>query len=334
MADHKEDDAVMRVDIKVGLAPMAGFTDSPFRRMCAEQGADYAVSEMISAVALTNGDKKTAALAEIGEGEAPCALLLFGHDPGRVAEATAILAEGRFGKPCAIEINMGCPVKKIVTSGDGSALMRSPELAEKIVERAAREAHAASLLLWVKIRAGWSANSVNAPSFAQALVSKGADRITVHGRTREQMYAPSSRNDVIRAVKEAVGDGAEVFGNGDITCGGDAVSMIDETGCDGVLVGRAALGDPWIFKEIKAALSGGTFEPPSVEDRVGAAIRLLCEICSSYGEETGVCAARGRAAHFIKGIRGSAAVRGRLNRAATRAEFESILKELLQGDIT
>ncbi len=314
----------------IGLAPMAGFTDSPFRVMCSKHGADFTVSEMISSVALTKNDKKTYDLSRIADGEAPCALQLFGHDPGCVAEAASILAEGKNGSPCAVEINMGCPVKKIVSGGDGSALMRDPALAARIARRAADSVHAAGLPLWVKIRAGWSRDEINAPALARALVDAGADRITVHGRTRDQMYAPSSDNGVIRAVAEAVGDDAEVFGNGDVTDGESAKRMLSETGCDGILVGRAALGDPWIFGEIKTVLAGGEPVPPTVGERIGAATELLRAICSLYGEEVGVREARGRAAHFIKGIRGSASVRDRLNRATGREEFEEILNSIVR----
>lgn len=327
MGAAPENDAVVKGVIKVGLAPMAGFTDMPFRLLCGECGADFAVSEMISATALVRSDKKTADLAAIDPNEGPCALQIFGHDPDTVAEAAAMLA-GR--GPLAIEINMGCPVKKIVSSGDGSALMRDPDLAGRIVEKTARAAHAADLPLWVKIRAGWKRGEITAPSFAETLVGAGADRITVHGRTRDQMYAPSSDDGVIRAVKEAVGGRAEVFGNGDITDPDRALEMIRGTGCNGILVGRAALGDPWVFGRIKAALSGKDIPPlPTKEERVTAAIRLLRAVCDLYGEERGVRESRGRAARFIRGIRGSAAVRDRLNHAETADEFEAILSQLI-----
>ncbi len=327
MAASAKDGSVVSGAMKVGLAPMAGFTDMPFRLLCSECGADYTVSEMISAAALTRNDEKTAALAATDPREAPCALQIFGHDPAAVAESAAILAARG---PLAIEINMGCPVKKIVSSGDGSALMRDPDLAGKITEAASRAAHAAGLPLWVKIWAGWKKGEVTAPAFADALVSAGADRITVHGRTRDQMYAPSSDNGVIRAVKEKIGDRAEIFGNGDITGPESAIAMIGQTGCDGLLVGRAALGDPWVFGRIKAALAGKDIPPlPTKEERVSAAIRLLGDVCALYGEERGVRESRGRAARFIKGIKGSAAVRDRLNRAGTEAEFKEILSNLI-----
>lgn len=327
MAAAQKNDPVVSGGIKVGLAPMAGFTDMPFRLLCSGCGADFTVSEMISAAALTRGNGKTLELAATDPREAPCALQIFGHDPDVMAEAAASLAAGG---PLAIEINMGCPVKKIVSSGDGSALMKDPDLAGRITEAASRAVHAAGLPLWVKIRAGWKKGEITAPSFADVLAGAGADRITVHGRTRDQMYAPSSDNGVIRAVKEKVGSRAEVFGNGDIDGPESAVRMIRETGCDGLLVGRAALGDPWIFGRIKAAFAGGEVPPlPTKEERVGAATELLSAVCELYGEERGVRESRGRAARFIKGIKGSASVRDRLNHAETESEFREILSHLL-----
>ena len=327
----------VKKEIPVGLAPMAGFTDSIFRLMCAEGGADFCVTEMVSAAALCYRDEKTPALAARRRGEAPCAVQVFGHDPAQTAAAAEIVldeicpADGMGTPPAAVEINMGCPVKKIVKSGDGSALMREPVLAAKIVRAVRDVTEARGVPLWVKIRAGWDKNSVNAPEFAAALAAAGAARITVHGRTRDQMYAPSSDNGVIRRVREALDPSVEVFGNGDVTSGADALRMIGETGCDGVLVGRAALGDPWIFDEIKDVLRGGDGEKfrPAKEDRVNAAKRLLRELCAEKGEGVGVREARARVGHLIRGIRGSAAARWAVNRAGTAAEFEKILTELL-----
>ena len=327
----------LKKEIPVGLAPMAGFTDKIFRLMCAEGGADFCVTEMVSAAALCYRDGKTPALAERRRGEAPCAVQIFGHDPAQMAEAAEIVldeicpSDGVGTPPAAIEINMGCPVKKIVKGGDGSALMREPVLASKIVRAVSDVTAARGVPLWVKIRAGWDKNFVNAPEFAAALADAGAARITVHGRTRDQMYAPSSDNGVIRRVRKALDPYVEVFGNGDVTSGEDAARMIKETGCDGVLVGRAALGDPWIFGEIKDFLSGGDCEVrrPTKEDRIGLALRLLHELCEEKGEGVGVRESRARVGHLIRGIRGSAAARWAVNRAVTEEEFEIILTDLL-----
>ena len=219
-------------------------------------------------------------------------------------------------------------MKKIVTSGDGSALMKSPEVAEAVVRAVHKITERYSVPLWVKIRAGWNSGSINAPEFAKMLVYCGTSLITVHGRTREQMYMPSSDNGVIRRVREAVPDDIPVIGNGDVCSYADAVRMINETGCDGVAVGRAALGDPWIFK----SMAEGAEYSASVEERINMALRLTRDIVYLKGEVCGIRESRGRAAHFIRGIRGSAAVRERLNRAVSLGEFSDILNELKEQE--
>lgn len=315
----------------VHLAPMAGFTDSPFRRICASMGADLTVTEMISAAAVCFEDKKTFRLASIDEREGPCAVQIFGHDPFQMAEAAHRLLDFYKDRtrPCAVDINMGCPVKKIVSSGDGSALMKDPQLASSIVKSVRDVTDRYLIPLTVKIRAGWDKNSINAPYFAALLADSGAEMITVHGRTREQMYAPSSDNAVIRDVRNAVPQNIPVIGNGDINTAEDAVRMINETGCDGVAIGRAALGNVWLFSEIKSSVSGRTFSAPSVEDRISVALQLVREVVSEKGELQGIRESRGRAAHFIKGLRGSSAVRDALNHAQTLNEFSEILQGLL-----
>ena len=315
---------------KAILAPMAGMTDAPMRRLCFSLGADMAVTEMVSATAVCRKDLKTGALSSIAEGEGDVALQLFGHDPATVAEAAVMAAEGEIvgasfaHPPAAIDINMGCPVKKIVSSGDGSALMRDVKLAKEIVRRASDALSRYGIPLTVKIRSGWDKNSINAPSFAAEMAEAGADAVTVHARTREQMYAPCADISVIKAVKDLLPD-FTVIGNGDITSAADAIRMREYTGCDGVMIGRAALGDPWIFSEIKAAAAGGDLTPPDRRERVDTALRLIREIVAEKGEFVGVREARGRAAHFIKGMRGAPQVRNMINRAETYAEIEKIL---------
>ena len=312
------------------LAPMAGATDSIMRLLCTKMGADMAVSEMVSAKALCYKDKKTAMLAKIAEGECPVAIQLFGHEPPVMAEAAAVIAEGSFegcsyaALPVAVDVNMGCPVKKIVTSGDGSALMKSPELAVRIVEEMAAALKKYNMPLTVKIRSGWDKKSINAPEFAKALVGAGAAAVAVHARTRDQMYAPSADISVIGEVKAAVGD-VPVIGNGDIVCAKDAIRMKRETGCDSVMIGRAALGDPWIFSHIKALEKGLEPEMPTAEDRIACALSLVRDLVNEKGEELGVREARGRCAHFIRGLSGSAAVRDGINRSVTLGEIENIL---------
>ena len=225
---------------------MAGFTDAPFRRLCSRLGCDMSVSEMISAKAMVYRDKKTAALAKIYEGEAPVSIQLFGHESDVMAEAACMVAEGSFEgcdfarPPVAIDINMGCPVKKIVTSGDGSALMKTPELCGRLVEGAKK----CGLPVTVKIRAGFTAQSKNAVEVARICADAGAAAVCVHGRTREQMYAPGVDLDIIAAVRDALPDSVYVIGNGDVRDLESARHMVSYTGCNGVMVGRAALGDP------------------------------------------------------------------------------------------
>ena len=311
-----------------GLSPMAGFTDMPFRVICSELGADYSVSEMVSAAAVCFHDKKTFELAEISPNEAPCAIQIFGHDPSQMAYAAEyILEKGLYGvKPIAIDINMGCPVKKIVSSGDGSALMRTPTLAKEVTTAVEKVTSKYNVPLWVKIRSGWDKNSINAPYFAALLADCGVSRITVHGRTREQMYAPYSDNGIIRDVRKVVPSEIEIIGNGDINSFADAVRMVSETGCDGVAVGRASLGNPWLFRE----LSTGEKYSATPLERVEMALRLTSDIVKRKGEVPGVREARGRAAHLIRGLRNSSRVRDELNHAESFADFEYILKKFAE----
>lgn len=311
------------------LAPMAGFTDAPFRLMCFEGGCDYAVSEMISAKALTYKDRKTADLAYIPKGDTPTAIQLFGHEPCVMAEAAEMIATGsfegcRYGEmPVAIDINMGCPVKKIALSGDGSALMKDPDLCRRIVYEVKNRV---TLPVTVKIRAGWDKNSKNAVEVALACAEGGADMVAVHARTREELYNPGIDMDIIARVRDALPENVKVIGNGDVSCGADALEMVKRTCCDGVMVGREALGNPWIFNEIKAAFDGKEYHRPTNEERIAAAQRLVSDVVALKGEDKGVREARGRAAHFIRGMRGSAEIRSRLNSTRTLDEFVEILK--------
>jgi len=309
---------------------MAGATDAPMRRLCFRLGADGAVTEMVSAKAICYEDAKTGALASITEGEGDVAVQLFGHEPSVVAEAAVRVVTGRlegasFARPpAAIDINMGCPVRKIVTSGDGSALMKDPKTASEIVKRTSDALTPLGIPVTVKIRAGWDKNSINAPYFAALMADSGAAAVTVHARTREQMYAPSADPDIIKAVKRALPD-FPVIGNGDVRSAEDAARLMEYTGCDSVMIGRAALGDPWIFSAIAAARRGKTVSPPDRPERVMTALSLIRDVIAEKGEFVGVREARGRVAHFIKGMRGAAEVRCRINQAETYAEIEKIL---------
>ncbi len=313
------------------LAPMAGYTDTVFRRICSEMGAAYTVSEMISAVALTYNDRKTADLARIEAGEAPCVLQIFGHDPKIMAKAADILLSGNFegrhyaARPAGIDINMGCPVKKIFTSGDGSALMKNGELVGEITQSVAEVCERYGVPLSVKIRLGVDEDSINAPEIAGIAVKNGAKKITLHTRTRVQMYSPSARPEMCREVREAIekNGGAILCGNGDIESPEDALKYI-ENGCDEVAVGRGALGNPWIFK----ALSSGANEKPTQGEIIDLAVKFVEEVVKLKGEEVGVRESRSRAAYFIRGMRGSAATRDEMNHAVTVSEFVSALKKL------
>lgn len=310
------------------LAPMAGFTDASFRQICHDLGAEYSVSEMISAKAVCFGDKKTGELAYIPPCQGPVALQLFGHEPEIIREAVRRLLSGMYqsdgeGVPAAIDLNMGCPVKKIVSSGDGSALMRDPALCRKITEAAV--SGAAGVPVTVKIRAGFDSEHKNAVEVALAAVSAGACAVFVHGRTREQFYAPSSDNNIIACVRDALPPDIPVIGNGDVASPSDAEKMLAETGCDGIMIGRAALGDPWLFGRIAACAEGKAAPLPDISERLDAARKLCQMVCGRYGESRGVQMCRGRAGHFIKGISGAAAMRDRLCRAGSLKEIEYCL---------
>ena len=304
------------------LAPMAGFTDLEFREICHECGAEFSVTEMISAKAVCFGDKKTNELAVLSG--SMTALQIFGHDPDDIDKACRrLLREVVDRIPESIDYNMGCPVKKIVSSGDGSALMRDPDLCRQLVEAAVRGS--GNVPVTVKIRAGFDSEHKNAAEVARACVAGGASAVFVHGRTREQFYEPSSDNAVIAAVRDALPPEIPVIGNGDIVTVEDADRMLRETGCDGIMIGRAALGDPWLFGRIAAASEGVTLPEPTMDERLAMARRLCRMVCDRYGEARGVPMCRGRAGHFIRGVPGAAKVRDRLCHATTIAEVEKIL---------
>ena len=318
--------------MRVSLAPMAGYTDSVFRRICGEMGADYAVSEMISAAALVMRDRKTAELAKIGEGEPPVVLQIFGHDPALMAEAAEILLSGDYpgcsyaAPPAGIDINMGCPVHKIVSNGDGSALMLDPALAARITAAVKEVCVRRGVPLSVKFRKGW--DSLTAPEFAAAVVSAGADRITLHCRTKEQMYMPSAdpsaAGAVFRAVEGEIVSGRLAFcGNGDVDSPETAARYLRE-GCTEAAVGRAALGNPWLFRQLKDPAG---FTPPGKDEIRALVIRMVEDVVREKGEVRGVRESRSRAAYFIRGLRGSASLRDSLNRADTLADFVRLLDE-------
>lgn len=322
------------------LAPMAGVTDRTFRILCRRFGAEYLVSEMVSAKALCyeqRGKKKsvtpsgTASLAATTREEAPTAIQLFGSEPTFMAEAAKLLEASSYRNcqseipPVAIDINMGCPVRKIVGNGEGSALMKNPQLAGEIVYAISQ---AITLPVTVKIRAGWDASSKNAPEMAKILEQAGAKLICVHGRTREQLYAPGADWQIIAETKRAVG--IPVVGNGDIYSSEDALRMLEQTGCDGVMVGRGAMGNPWIFSRIIARLEGAEWVDPTVAQRLQIATEHLDGMIGHKGERIGLAEAKKQIAWYLTGLRGAASARASIMAAATRDDILRILETVRQ----
>ena len=313
---------------KFSLAPMAGFTDAAFRRICGSFGADYAVSEMISAAALTRYDRKTADLAKITAGEPPVVLQIFGREPETMARAADMLLTGDYpgcsyaAPPAGIDVNMGCPMKKIVSNGEGCALMLHPDRAAAIVSAVREVCERHGVPASVKIRLGWDAEI--APSFARRMVEAGAERITVHCRTREQMYAPSADPSAAARVAEAIRDtDAILVGNGDVASPETAAVYLANE-CREVAVGRAALGDPWLFRRLKHPEEDVR---PTLKEIKSLVVSFVADVVRERGEMRGVRESRSRAAYFIKGMRGSAALRDRLNRAVTFDEFARAVEE-------
>ena len=314
------------VNLKDGLflAPMAGFSDRAMRIMCRRFGAEYLTTEMVSAKAICYKDKKTPLLARITEEQNPCAVQIFGSDPTFMAHAAEEIACGAVGgiAPVAIDINMGCPVPKIVNNNEGSALMKDPARVEKIVYAVK---NAVSLPVTVKIRSGWDNGSINALEIALAAEAGGADAVFVHARTRAQMYSGSADFSVIRRVKECVK--IPVIGNGDVVDSKSALRLKEESGCDGIMIGRGAIGRPFVFREIHCALNGLDYTEPEICKKISIAKEQLRLAVEDKGEFSAVTEARKQLAEYIKGINGAARLRGRINSATTYEEVSKILEE-------
>jgi len=294
---------------------MAGAGDRAFRETCARFGVDGFYTEMISAKAVCYGDKKTALLAECGENERPIALQLFGSEEETLARAAEKLADKK--KFDWIDLNFGCPVPKIVGNGEGSALMRDPEKIYALV-RAVKEA--SSLPVSVKIRAGWDETDLNAPRVAVLCEKAGAGCIAVHGRTRADFYRDGTvRPEIIREVKRAVG--IPVIANGDIRDGESAVRMLEKTCADGLMIGRAAVGSPWVFAEIRAALEGKS--APQIDPK--EVIEFHLTLAFRYKKEVAGREMRMHMAQYLKGFRGAASLRDRASRACTIEDYRELL---------
>ena len=310
---------------RLWLAPMAGYTDTAMRALSHAMGAEATVSEMISAKAVTYRDKKTVALGRIRPEEGTVFLQIFGREPSVMAEAAAMLAAGYCGSiPAGIDINMGCPVPKIAGNGEGSALLRDPALCERIVS-AVRAALPGELPLTVKLRLGWDRSEVNVLEVADAVVRGGVSAIFVHGRTRSEMYAGEADWEIIAAV--AAASPVPVIGNGDITSADIALRRLRESGCHGLMIGRGAVGNPFLFREIAAALRGDVPPPPPTEgERTETALLHLRAAILDKGEAVAVREARKQIAAYIHGLPGAAAVRAAVNAATTYGEIEEILR--------
>ena len=307
------------------LAPMAGVTDLPFRLLCKEQGVGLLSMEMVSAKAISFHNKNTLDLMQIAEGENPIALQIFGSDPEIMAQSAAEIEERPFD---ILDINMGCPVPKVVNNGEGSALMKNPKLAGEIVERVSR---AVKKPVTVKIRKGFQESSVNAVEMAKILEASGAAAIAVHGRTREQYYSGTADWSIIRKVKEAVD--IPVIGNGDITCAKDVLRMQEETGCDGFMIGRRAKGNPWIFKEILHFFETGEELPrPSLEEVVAMMLRHGQMMIDFKGEYIGVREMRKHVAWYTFGFPGAAKLREKVNHTETYEDLEELLQTYLKAN--
>ncbi len=318
------------INIKNGaaLAPMAGVSDYSFRKLCSDFGAAFVVSEMISAKALTYGDKKTKKLLNIGKCSYPCAIQLFGCEAETMAKAAKIALES---KPDFLDINMGCPAPKITSNNSGSALMKNPKLCADIIKAVVS---VSNVPVTVKIRKGWDDSNINAVQIAKICEENGASAITIHGRTRAQMYRDKVDVDIIRNVKEAVK--IPVIANGDICTAKDAANMLEKTNCDLVMVGRGAMGNPWIFSEISAFLNTDKILPPvGINERFNVMCKHIKSMCKEKGEHIGMMEARKHIAWYIKGFHGAAKFRKSAYELKTLKEFYRMLFDIQKqiGDI-
>lgn len=293
------------------LAPMAGVSDRAYRELCVRFGAAYCVSEMVSSKALSFNSKKSEELMEISDLERPCGIQIFGDDPKCMADAAKHALEN---KPDIIDINMGCPAPKISSNGSGSALMKNPRLCGEIVKAVTA---VTDIPVTVKIRKGWDDDSVNAVEVAKICESAGAAAITVHGRTRQQYYKPPVDYDIIRAVRESVS--VPVIANGDIDSAERAKEVMDITGCDLVMIGRATLGNPWIFSQINAYLENPNVKihTPDLEERLGVMIEHIGKMVEYKGEHMAMLQARKLVVGYFKGMKGAAALRNEAGKIKT-----------------
>jgi tRNA-dihydrouridine synthase B len=304
----------------VFLAPMAGITDNVFRGLCSELGCDLLYTEMVSAKGLYYGSSNTESLMQVSDLERPVAIQIFGNDPKIMASACEIF--NTRADICMVDVNMGCPVPKIVKNGEGSALMKNPKLAAQIIKEMKK---VSTKPVTVKFRKGFDSNSVNAVEFAKCMEDAGVDAIAVHGRTREQMYAGKADWDIIRAVKDNVK--VPVIGNGDIFSVEDATKIKEVTSCDAIMVARGAMGNPWIFREIKQSMGGEEITYPNAVEKLDMCIRHLDLAVKSYGEIRAVREMRKHTAWYIKGLSNCTEIKNKINTKNNYYEARGLLLE-------
>lgn len=304
------------------LAPMAGVADRAMREICIEKGAAFCVGELTSSKGVSLGDKKSFMLLSCNDAERPIASQLFGKEPETMAEAAK---EALKFNPDFIDINMGCPAPKVSGHGGGSALMKSPDLAQEIVEKVV---NAVDIPVTVKMRTGWDFDSINAPELAKKCEAAGASAITIHGRTKKQMYAPGIDFETIEKVKKSVK--IPVIANGDIRDGKTAKFMYERTGCDFVMVGRAAQGNPFIFSEINAYLKGENYNPPTLEERFETLLRQAKLMVKYKGERVGILETRKHTAWYMQGLSGAASLRRLCGEISSISDIEAICQKALE----
>ena len=313
----------VEINSQLALAPMAGVTDAAFRELCASLGAGLTCTELVSSKALCYQDKKSRTLLAPFPGEHPMQAQIFGSDPVCMAEAAQIAIEASGAD--ILDINMGCPVGKIVNNGDGSALMKNLPLAEKVIRAVVG---AVSIPVTVKMRTGWDDASFTAPELAKRAEAAGAAAVTVHGRTREQFYSGKADWQKIKAVVDAVS--IPVIGNGDVVDGPSAAALMEQTGCGAVMVGRGAQGNPWIFPQIRHYLATGEVLPlPTAMERYEQMLSHFEALLAYKGEYIGVREMRSHASWYTHGLYGSAALRERINRACSADEFRTIVRDMM-----
>ena len=308
------------------LAPMAGVADKAFRELCVRFGAAYTVTEMVSSKGLTMGDKKSALLLTLGDEEKTAGAQIFGDNPEIMAEAAVKCLQY---KPQIIDINMGCPAPKVAMNGGGASLMKNPQLAGEIVKAVSS---AVDIQVTAKIRKGWDENGINAVQMAEILEKNGAAAIAVHGRTRKEMYSGSVDYEIIKAVKAAVG--IPVIGNGDVVDAQSAAVMLEKTNCDAVMIGRGALGNPWVFQQINAYLNDCIVVPlPTLTEKMTVMLQHIKKIIEYKGEYTAMREARHHAAYYTKGLRGGAKFRAEMGSLESLEQLEEITYRIIKENV-